>query len=177
MSVSPGRPAGSDAGYAERSEAPIRSGVREGLNIETLVRCALSVLATATLLAASPSPTYSATPGFEQARMATAIANEIRDNGLGVFKTKNVELGQVAIERLWAIGNWRSVGGDIRGQVIFLYRCDSWNVHSVIAGAFSAQELAAQGVPAGKAAQLLAAPSESHREVAYTKIGQPGPGC
>lgn len=146
--------------------------------METLARYALSIGAVAALLVASSSPAHSATASAtEQARVGTAVANEIHDNGPGIFGTKNVQLGPVAIERPWAIADWRSMDGNAKGEVIFLSRCDSWSVRAMVAGTFNAQDLAARGVPSDKASQLLADLSRLQRDVAYTKIGQPGLSC
>ena len=141
-------------------------------------RYALSGCVAAAMLAGSTRPVYSATASIaDRARIATAIATEIRDNGPGIFRTKGVELGPAAIERPWAIADWRSVDGNVKGQVILVYRCDQWNVRGIIAGAFNSQELAARSVPPVKVTQLLADLSELKREVAYTKIGRPGLSC
>lgn len=145
---------------------------------ERLTRFTFGLGVTAALLIPSVAQAYAATASTaEHARLATAVANAIRDNGPGIFRTRDVDLGPAAIELPWAIADWRSVEGNSKGQVIFRYFCDSWNVAGIAPGTFNAQELAARGVPPDKATRLLADLSRSAHDVAYTKIGQPGLGC
>jgi hypothetical protein len=139
---------------------------------------AIRTLLLAVFLLASPSPASSATiAAVDQSRIAAAIATKIHENGSGVFKTKRIEIGRFAIERPWAIADWQSEDGNVKGQVILVYRCDHWNVAGAVARVFSLRELVARGVPQDTATRLLADLVQKQPEIAYAKLGQPGPTC
>lgn len=111
-------------------------------------------------------------------RLGVAIATGIRDNGPATFGTRFVELGAAAIERPWALADWRSIDRTTHGQVLFVYRCDQWNVRVATTKPLSRDQLAAQGVPSTTTAQLIADLSAlEHRGVSYVKVGQASVGC
>lgn len=53
----------------------------------------------------------------------------------------SVEIGGGYVEGGWAVASWRSVDGKRRGQAVFFYICDHWNLAETRAGAFTRSDL------------------------------------
>jgi hypothetical protein len=141
--------------------------------------------------------TLSIAPAFAQqaslqdrTRMAVSIADYIHDGDYdrsqgrpNPFKSDAVELGAVAIQGHWALGNWRLADESIHGQVFFFYECDHWNVGNVATGSsLKVQDLVArQGVgriPSPSAARLVADLVQlESQHVAYLKPAKPEMTC
>lgn len=116
----------------------------------------------------------------DRMQMAVAIATDIHDSGnTNAFRTKVVELGVAAIERPWAIAEWRSVDQTVHGQVLFKYFCDHWNVNDVSTGSLAQMRLlTAQGVSTATAAKLVADLTKLRGQpVAYLKANRAGTNC
>jgi hypothetical protein len=118
--------------------------------------------------------------------MAASVADYISEGDYSKsnpFKTRSVEIGAAAIQSRWALAEWQSADGSIRGQVFFFYECDHWNVGLVSAGsALRVQDIVARqglgAIPAPAAAKLVAGLTEVNAQhVAYLEPAKAGTSC
>jgi hypothetical protein len=90
------------------------------------------------LVVVSISPANAARASVkDRMRMSVSISDYIHYHDRGksnAFKTDAVEVGAAAIEGQFALADWRSADGRARGQVLFFYVCDDWNVGAISTG-------------------------------------------
>jgi len=171
-------------------------GVRLSIFFESLVQvildhrgiCMRAIVVGVMLVAIFISPANATLASIQdRMRMSVSIADYIHDSLSNSFKTDDVELGPAAVERNFALADWRSADGKLHGQVSFFYLCDHWNVGQVSTGRpLRAQDLIAPpksvrqigSIPAKIASKLAAELAQLElRHVTYLKPAHFGITC
>lgn|SRR5271165_1715514 len=123
-------------------------------------------------------PSFAQTAGSltlpnDKALAARSITAYLRDERIAV------RVAAVAVQGPWALADWKSADGRTRGRALLRYSCFQWNVeHEGFGNVMNTSYLISQGVPSGRAKQLIA-------DIAYEEASRPpyvvfqpvGPAC